>query len=130
MTSRAASEPPAFDLILLGIGGDGHTASLFPGQPLAEDPAVWVTGVHGGEPAVDRLSLSLAVLNRARHLVFVVSGHGKAAIVRALLQEPDGLLPAARVRPHRGRLTWLLDTEAAARLNSADTRIDGPRAHR
>ena len=104
---------PQLDLVLLGLGRDGHTASLFPGNPALEERERSVVPVRGGDPPVDRLTLTLPVLSRAVRKVFAVSGREKAEAVRAVLEERDPRLPAARVRGNR---TWLLDMEAASRL--------------
>ena len=112
---------PRFDLILLGLGGDGHTASLFPGDPALEENERFVVSVRGGNPAVDRLTLTLPVLNHAARTVFIVSGRDKAGAVQAVLERKDPRLPAARVT---GNPTWLLDVEAASKL----TRRRGPDA--
>ncbi|HUS16794.1 MAG TPA: 6-phosphogluconolactonase [Chloroflexia bacterium] len=111
---------PRFDLVLLGLGDDGHTASLFPGQPAVEEETRLVVPTPPGRlpPPVDRLTLTLPVINAAAHVIFLVAGAGKAAAVRQVLApEPDGaLLPAARVQPSNGTLTWLLDDAAATEL--------------
>ena len=109
-----AGEFPVFDLILLGIGTDGHTASLFPGQAGLEEEKRLVMAVKGGDPDVDRLTLTFPVLNRARHVAFLVSGKEKAEIVRAALGPEKASMPAQRVRPAKGRLTWILDRDAAS----------------
>ncbi len=106
---------PRFDLILLGIGRDGHTASLFPGQASLAEDRRWVLTARGGEPEVQRLTLTLPVINRARQVFVLVSGRSKAEVVREVLEARDCKLPAALVRP-AGRLTWLLDREAASLL--------------
>lgn len=105
---------PVFDLILLGLGGDGHTASLFPNRPHEGDWAIPVAAPDM-EPRVDRVSLSLPVLNAARKVVFLVTGPAKAELVAAILAGDPLVadLPAARVRPAGGAL-WLLDPEAGA----------------
>ncbi len=107
-----------FDLVLLGLGPDAHTASLFPGKPEATADDRLVVGVPeaGMEPNVPRISLALPVLNSARHVVFLVTGPDKApAVVRAFGEPPDPSSPAAHVRPS-GELTVLLDPAAAAEL--------------
>lgn len=106
----AAGGFPVFDLVLLGVGGDGHTASLFPGDPALTERERWVTAVPrpAGEPAVARLTLTLPVLNRARCVTFLVSGKGKAQVVGQILAGAATELPAARVQP-AGRLLWFLD---------------------
>lgn len=106
---------PRFDLVVLGLGTDGHTASLFPGDPSLEDRERLVLAVHGGTPPVDRLTLTLPVLNNSGEAVFLVSGGEKAGVVRAALEDRDFTLPAARVVP--GKIQWLLDCEAASGLS-------------
>jgi 6-phosphogluconolactonase len=109
-----AEELPAFDLICLGIGTDGHTASLFPGQEGLKEEKRLVMAVTGGDPDVDRLTLTLPVINRARHVVFLVAGKEKAGIVKAVLGPEKPSMPAQRVQPAKGRLTWILDRDAAS----------------
>lgn len=113
-----AGAPPVFDLILLGLGEDGHTASLFPGgEGMKEEErpalAVYVARLHS-----HRVSLSLPVLNSARRVAFLVAGRDKAEIVGKVLgggESPQ--LPAALVNPPGGILTWLLDSGAAGKLS-------------
>jgi 6-phosphogluconolactonase len=115
--------PPRFDLVLLGLGDDGHTASLFPGKPTLDVTDAWVTDSPPGvlPPPVDRITLTYPVLNAARNVAFLVAGGKKAAVVREILEGQTGrpLLPAARVRPVEGRVTWFLDEAAAALLTRA-----------
>jgi 6-phosphogluconolactonase len=110
-------EMPRFDLILLGMGLDGHTASLFPGSPVLKEVFRPVVAVHAAAAAIPhRLTLTLPVLNAAALVVFLVSGPEKAKAVKAVLG--DGvLLPAGLVRPAGGRLVWMLDQAAARLLN-------------
>lgn len=107
---------PVFDLIILGIGTDGHTASLFPGQPSSQEPDRWVLSVRGGQPDVFRLTLTYAVLNSARHILFLVSGNAKAAVVKTLIEDRHSQLPAAKIQAPNGKITWLLDQKAASLL--------------
>ena len=109
-------EPPRFDLILLGMGIDGHTASLFPGSPALREVARTVVPVHASAAVVQRrLTLTLPVLNAAAAVIMLVAGAEKAKTVKAVLN--DGApLPAAMVRPANGRLVWMLDRAAAAGL--------------
>jgi 6-phosphogluconolactonase len=120
---------PVLDLLWLGLGEDGHTASLFPGSPALAIQDRAVVPVEGGpDDSPRRLTLTLPVLSAARRVFFVVSGANKADAVAASLEfEPglplDALPPAARVRPAPGRLLWLVDEAAASRLRRT------PRAH-
>jgi len=110
---------PAWDLLLLGMGPDGHAASLFPGKPEVAERARLAVGVPqaGLEPYVPRISLTLPALNAARAIVFLVTGEGKADVVaRAFGPAPDEALPSALVRPRSGSLTVILDEPAASRL--------------
>jgi 6-phosphogluconolactonase len=108
---------PEFDMIFLGLGKDGHTASLFPGQSSLMETKRMVVAVRGGDPDVSRLTLTYPVLNMARQVVFMVSGEEKAKVARAILEAKDERLPARRVQPVSGFVTWLLDREAASLLS-------------
>ena len=108
---------PTFDLIFLGTGKDGHTASLFPGQKALDETERLVIPVKGGDPFVSRLTMTFPVLNRARRSIFMVSGKNKADIVKTILEIPKAQLPAQRVKPLNGTLTWLLDSESASMLS-------------
>lgn len=103
---------PRFDAVLLGIGKDGHTASLFPGAPEVS-PGTWVAAVTGGEPPLPRVTLSLAVLCAAARVVFLVGGKEKAEALRRVLSG-DPSCPAARVVPSRGTVAVLADAGAAS----------------
>ncbi|MEA2391180.1 MAG: 6-phosphogluconolactonase [Solirubrobacteraceae bacterium] len=112
---------PSFDLLLLGLGPDGHCASLYPHSPQLEERAHLVVGVPEAklEPFVPRVSMTLPLINAAHEVVFLVSGESKAeAVARAFGPgaQPDGATPSSLVRPASGSLTVLLDSEAAARL--------------
>jgi 6-phosphogluconolactonase len=115
----AGGPPPAFDLILLGLGDDGHTASLFPGRPALGEKKAWVTASPPGvlPPPVDRVTFTFAMLNQARAALFLVAGAGKAAVVKDVLEGGATIerAPAAGVQP-AGTLTWMLDEPAAAQL--------------
>jgi 6-phosphogluconolactonase len=112
---------PRFDLILLGLGEDGHTASLFPGSPALHETARLAVAVeaHYQDRPAQRMSLTLPVLNAARQILFLVAGSAKAGIVQAVLEDPSRHLPAQQVQPLAGRLTWLLDTAAASQLTTS-----------
>ena len=107
---------PAFDLILLGIGTDGHTASLFPATPSASLLKKWVVAVKGGTPDVHRLTLTYHILNRANSICFLVSGENKAPIVKTIFENKQAGLPAQKVQPLNGRITWLMDRQASSLL--------------
>jgi 6-phosphogluconolactonase len=108
---------PRFDLILLGIGEDGHTASLFPESDALEATECLVTTCYVDELKVHRLTLTLPVLNAGKQIVFLVAGRSKAAIVKEVLKTKGASqLPAAKVRPSDGRLLWLVTGDAAAEL--------------
>ena len=110
------SEPPSFDLQLMGLGPEGHTASLFPGSPALEEKKRWVMAVEAPATPPRRLTLTPAVLNSARNTFFLVSGDDKREIMAALRAETNPAsspYPAARIHPP-GRVVWFLD-EAAAR---------------
>lgn len=109
------TKPPAFDLQLLGLGPEGHTASLFPGSPALEERQKWVMAVEAQAKPTRRITMTLPVINAARNTFFLVAGKGKREILAALAKEPDtgeSQYPAARVRPS-GKVLWLLDKAAA-----------------
>ncbi len=112
---------PRFDLILLGVGGDGHTASLFPGHPaLRETRRLVVPVIEAPKEPSTRISMTLPLINSARNVAFVAVGPGKAKIVSKVLkqsaEQPE--LPAKRVNPSDGILEWFIDRAAAAELGS------------
>ena len=112
-------ELPRLDLVLLGLGGDAHVASLFPGQASLSVQDRLAVGVEeaGMEPYVPRVTLTLPVINSARAVVFLVTGKDKAdAVARAFAGEPTPDAPGSLVRPQMGELVFLLDEAAASRL--------------
>lgn len=128
---RAQGSVP--DLVLLGLGEDGHTASLFPGSAALQDAERWAVpalqgspgsaGSSGGVEPLWRVTLTPACINQAGAVFFVVSGAGKAAIVKAVVADeadhgrsPGGALPARLIRPVNGVLCWFLDEPAASQL--------------
>jgi 6-phosphogluconolactonase len=117
---------PRFDLALLGLGGDGHTASLFPGSDALEEKERWTASVEAGDPAVPRVTLTLPALNNAAAVLFLVSGDAKAEMLARLVggRQPHPL-PAERVRPPRGEVVIFADRAAAARVHSAERRALG-----
>ena len=111
-------EMPRFDLVLLGLGADGHTASLFPASPALDEDRCLVVATYVPKLAAWRLTLTPPVLRRARHVIFLVCGPDKASPLREVLQGPYAphRLPAQLVRPEEGDLTWLVDEAAASLL--------------
>jgi 6-phosphogluconolactonase len=108
-----ASGRPRFDVIHLGMGEDGHTASLFPGSPALREAQALVAAVHDApKPPPDRLTLTLPVINAARAVLFMVQGTSKReALTRVLRRDPA--LPASLVQPVDGELVFLVDRAAA-----------------
>lgn len=117
-TDIAPNEMPCLDLILLGMGADGHTASLFPHSPALAALSTPTAANQGPPPNTRRLTLTLPALNAARAVLFLVTGEVKAATLARVLEGPPALddLPAQAVRPTNGTLTWLVDAAAAVGL--------------
>ncbi len=123
----SGARAPRLDLVLLGLGPEGHTASLFPGsRAIAETERLVCAVRHAGdpEPRVDRLTLTPPAINAARDVLFLVAGRAKAAAVRATLEGPRDpeRWPAQTVALPEGRVTWLLDRDAAAELSDGMAR--------
>lgn len=116
-----APQVPRFDLILLGMGSDGHTASLFPGTDGLRERQRLVIANYVPKLKADRLTLTLPVLNNATQIMFLVAGEEKANAVQAVLQEDEGRsdLPAGLIRPVRGKALWLIDRAAASLVHQA-----------
>lgn len=111
---------PAFDLVLLGLGPDGHTASLFPGTTALAETRRWVVSNWVGKLDSERITLTAPLLNAARHVLFLAGGDDKAPALKSVLEGPfePQQLPAQLIHPEAGPLTWLVDA-AAARLLGA-----------
>ena len=110
---------PHFDLVVLGLGDDGHTASIFPHEiDLWDSPDLCTVATHP-ETGQKRISLTGNIINNARRVVFLVTGSGKAQRVREIIGGLEGSagFPAARVAPTNGKLLWLLDAGAASQLS-------------
>jgi 6-phosphogluconolactonase len=118
-----ASAAPRFDLILLGMGHDGHTASLFPGTAAIHERTRWVVAHYVETLQAWRVTLTPVAINAAANVTFVVAGAGKAESLKDVLAGPyrPDLLPSQIVRPDIGRLRWMVDSSAAALL-----RVDDP----
>lgn len=118
-TKTSPSAQPTLDLILLGLGEDGHTASLLPGAPALRDDQSLIAVTQSPKDPPTRLTMTLGVINRASVILFLVTGANKARVVKAILDpktEAERQLPAALVAPENGRLIWFLDRAAAAEL--------------
>ena len=113
--SKDSARFPIFDLILLGMGPDGHTCSLFPGHELLIEEDRWVAYLEDSpKPPPKRVTLTFPVLNHAARVAFVATGEGKKDMLATILDRPEQGLPCSRVRP-LGTLSWFVD-DAAAQL--------------
>ncbi|MCF6768339.1 6-phosphogluconolactonase [Thiotrichales bacterium 19S11-10] len=112
------NELPVFDLIWLGMGDDGHTASLFPGK-FSYDDHSWVVVAHHPKTSQPRVTLTLPVINQAKNIMFIVTGNSKAEMLKAVTSGTDVslLYPAANVQANDGSLVWYVDEEAAELLD-------------
>jgi 6-phosphogluconolactonase len=119
----AGGPPPRLDVVLLGLGPDGHTASLFPGTAAVDETVRWVVSPFVPQLGSRRVTVTLPVLNQARAVIFLVSGAQKAATLARVLAPAPGAapLPAARVRPDGGAL-WIVDDGAATALGPGPSR--------
>lgn len=117
---EAGGAKPVFDLVLLGMGSDGHTASLFPGTKVLEEQERWAAPVYVEKLSSWRITLTVPVLNAARVVLFMVTGTDKAQVIHEVLLGPeqDSKFPAQLVQPASGNLHWFLDKQAGAELPS------------
>ncbi|CAG4966257.1 unnamed protein product [Colias eurytheme] len=116
LTSAFNSENYQFDLLLLGMGPDGHTCSLFPNHPLLNENTLKVASIiDSPKPPPARITLTYPVINNARNCIYAVSGAGKADMVKRILKDKEDL-PAARVKPTHGSVYWIVDAAAAIHL--------------
>ncbi|MCZ6548295.1 MAG: 6-phosphogluconolactonase [Deltaproteobacteria bacterium] len=116
---------PRFDLVFLGMGPDGHTASLFPGTTVLREGKRLVIAHCVEKLNAWRITLTPPVLSNAAHVVFLVCGADKASTLRKVLQGPyqSDLFPAQLIRPVNGTLLWLVDQDAASLLNNTEERV-------
>lgn len=110
LLEQRAGAPPTVDVVLLGLGPDGHTASLFPGTPALAVRNAWTARGMAPEPPVDRVGVTFATINAARHVAFLVTGAEKGTALRGVV---GGTVPAAAVNPATGSLRWYIDAAAA-----------------
>jgi 6-phosphogluconolactonase len=112
-------QSPRFDLILLGLGENGHTASLFPNTSVLEEEERWVAEVYVAEQKMHRLTLTASLINQAATVAFLVAGAGKSQVLQQVLegQADPKRLPAQLIRPENGQLMWLVDKEAASLIS-------------
>jgi 6-phosphogluconolactonase len=112
------SAQPRFDLVMLGMGDDGHTASLFPSTAALEETRAWVAANWVEKLSAWRVTLTAPAINAARHVLFLVNGAGKAARLREVLggERDPARLPSQLIAPEDGALEWFVDRAAAAAL--------------
>ena len=114
---------PAIDLVLLGLGEDGHTASLFPGEVRVHSATEWACAATAPTIPADRVTLTPTIINAAANVLFLVSGNAKATMLRRVIEGPriPNELPAQLIAPISGRACWLVDAAAATGLRSGAT---------
>jgi 6-phosphogluconolactonase len=108
---------PQFDLIMLGIGEDGHTASLFPGKSSLNERTRLAIPVTAEKFPGERVTLTLPVINNARKIIFLVSGGAKAKVMKEIKEDRQGSLPVSRVHPEQGMVYFVIDKQAASLLS-------------
>ncbi|KAI8575820.1 hypothetical protein K450DRAFT_260044 [Umbelopsis ramanniana AG] len=109
---------PEFDLLLLGMGPDGHTCSLFPGHPLLDENKRWVAPIFDSpKPPKERITLTFPVVNNAKEVAFVTAGDGKKDMVQMIQEQPELKLPCQRVMPKSGEVYWFIDEPAGQKLS-------------
>eukprot|EP01025_Chloroclados_australasicus_P047241 TRINITY_DN5264_c1_g1_i4.p1 TRINITY_DN5264_c1_g1~~TRINITY_DN5264_c1_g1_i4.p1 ORF type:complete len:314 (-),score=45.84 TRINITY_DN5264_c1_g1_i4:322-1164(-) len=117
---RNSDNFPVFDVILLGVGPDGHVCSLFPNRPETAEKSKWILPVTDSpKRPPERITMTMPVVNSGKHVAIIALGEGKAEIVQRVMevQSLPGALPAQLVRPTEGELTWILDVGAISQLS-------------
>lgn len=112
----ASDELPQFDFMLLGLGDDGHTASLFPGSPALTETHRWFVDNKVEKLNTVRLTTTYPVINNSRNIIFLASGKGKSGVLKDVLTGPEGKYPSQNVKAENGKLYWYLDKEIASEL--------------
>jgi 6-phosphogluconolactonase len=112
----AGDELPQFDFMLLGLGDDGHTASLFPGSPALTETHRWFVDNKVEKLNTVRLTTTYPVINNSRNIIFLASGKGKAGVLKDVLTGPEGKYPSQNVKADNGKLYWYLDKDIASEL--------------
>lgn len=113
------NQPHTFDLVLLGMGDDGHTLSLFPGMPIVNETAAWASSFYLEAQKMHRITLTAPVVNLSAHIAFLVAGNAKAHTLKEVLKgeyQPD-TYPSQLIKPVNGQLDWFLDKSAASEIN-------------
>jgi 6-phosphogluconolactonase len=114
---KTKSGIPGFDLVIMGVGDDGHTASLFPGtSAIDEAKHLAVEGVSPDKALRERITITFPLINNSEHIIFLVTGTSKAGVTKDIVENEKSLLPAAKVMPRTGRTIFLLDREASSQL--------------
>jgi 6-phosphogluconolactonase len=121
MHGHFKDNPPCFDLMLLGLGEDGHTASLFPETDAVEESEKHAVAVFVPKLDVWRVTLTLPVINASKKVLFLVSGKSKSEMVQRIMsnKQPDKEIPATMVNPQNGELHWMLDSDAMVLINKS-----------
>ena len=115
-------QAPRFDLVFLGLGDDGHTASLFPNTPVLYEEGRWVKEVFVEKVGMDRITLTVPAINWADNIIFLVAGANKAEVVKEVMEGPyqPDRLPAQLIQPANSEIRWLLDEAAAAKIKRTE----------
>jgi len=109
----------SFDLVLLGMGDDGHTLSLFPGSPVIEEKVNWVNAAYDEQQHIYRITLMPIIVNRSAKIAFMISGENKAGVLKKVIEDKfmPSVLPAQIIKPEKGELHLFLDEAAAKQIN-------------
>ena len=128
MHGHFKDNPPCFDLMLLGLGEDGHTASLFPETDAVEESEKHAVAVFVPKLDVWRVTLTLPVINASKKVLFLVSGKSKSEMVQRIMsnKQPDKEIPATMVNPQNGELHWMLDSDAMVLINKDARKVIFP----